>query len=92
MSTNNIRDRLNEVMEDVGLKRYIQCPCGGVMYDWHSHASNCIIIKNKEGVDYAKRKADEDSKSNIKGRILFRKLRRANLRSGKRNIRTQESL
>jgi len=28
-----------------------QCPCGGHINDWHSHASDCIIV-NKEGRKY----------------------------------------
>lgn len=28
-----------------------KCPCGGYMNDWHSHASDCIVI-NKKGKQY----------------------------------------
>lgn len=31
----------------------IECSCGGDMNDWHSHASDCIII-NPKGKDYGK--------------------------------------
>ena len=28
------------------------CACGGFMNDWHSHASDCIVINPKYGKDY----------------------------------------
>lgn len=30
-----------------------KCPCGGSHNDWHSHASDCIVIDRKGGKDYA---------------------------------------
>ncbi len=91
MSVNNIRDRLNEVLKDVGLKQFIECPCGGRMYDWHSHASNCIII-NKRGVDYAERKTNGDSAHDFKRRVSFRKLRGTIRKNRRRDFRMHESL
>ena len=35
-----------------------KCPCGGYYEDWHSHASDCIVI-NPKGKDYSKEKKDE---------------------------------
>ena len=37
----------------------VQCSCGGYMNDWHSHASDCIII-NSEGKDYGKEKEERE--------------------------------
>lgn len=31
-----------------------KCPCGGYYNDWHSHASDCIVIDHRGGKDYAK--------------------------------------
>lgn len=30
-----------------------KCPCGGFYNDWHSHASDCIVIDPKGGKNYA---------------------------------------
>ena len=38
-----------------------KCACGGYMNDWHSHASDCIVINSKGGRDY--RVAVADSKN-----------------------------
>ena len=29
-----------------------KCPCGGYYNDWHSHASDCVIINSKGGKQY----------------------------------------
>ncbi len=29
-----------------------KCPCGGYYNDWHSHASDCIIIDRQHGKQY----------------------------------------
>jgi len=31
-----------------------KCACGGYMNDWHSHASDCVVINSKGGKDYEK--------------------------------------
>jgi hypothetical protein len=56
----NIRKNLGRTLKKVGLKDFVKCPCGGVMGNRHSHASNCIII-NKGGIDYATRKTTTTS-------------------------------
>ena len=30
-----------------------KCPCGGYYNDWHSHASDCIVLDRKGGKNYA---------------------------------------
>ena len=32
--------------------KVVKCSCGGYMNDWHSHASNCIVINKKKGKEY----------------------------------------
>lgn len=46
-------------MEEKKYPKRGKCPCGGYYQDWHSHASECIVI-NKDGHDFSK--TEEDSK------------------------------
>ena len=53
MSVRNIKEQLDDVLKKVGVRVDNNCPCGGFYNDWHSHASNCIVIDWENGRDYS---------------------------------------
>lgn len=50
-----IKEMGDKVLEKVGVRIDNNCPCGGFYDDWHSHASDCIVLDWKNGKDYGKK-------------------------------------